>query len=67
MIKASKGDQKRNMELVVAAFEENYSRVLEFLPWKEQNEVKLSTPISIQSAEGSTISASPPKSGRDSD
>lgn len=42
MMKTYRSDQKYNMELIVAAFEENYQKILDYLPLNEQQTVKLS-------------------------
>lgn len=39
----SRRDPRKNMDLLVSAFEENYPRITAFLPWEEQLTTKLST------------------------
>ena len=67
MIKISKSNQKYNMELVVAAFQENYQQILDFLTLDEHPTLKLSNCTFRQFAEESTISLSPLIYGRDLD
>jgi hypothetical protein len=44
----SRHDSRKNMDLLVSAFEQNYSIIVAFLPWEEQLNVKLSTIAIIQ-------------------
>lgn len=61
----SRHDSRKNMDLLVSAFEQNYSIIVAFLPWEEQLNVKLSTIAIIQFAGEFTISVLQVKSGQD--
>lgn len=59
----SKITSQQRMDLFVSAFENNYSRILDFLPYAEQHQIKMSKPSTIQPAEGFITSASHATSG----
>lgn len=55
--KSDKHSSQARMDLFVAAFENNYSLILSYLPHAEQTRAKLSTSLLTQSAEAFTTSA----------
>lgn len=54
----SKTTSQQRMDLFVSAFENNYSRILDYLPYYEQHQIKMSKTSTIQPAEEFTTSVS---------
>ena len=59
----NKVTNQQRMDLFVLTFENNYSRILDFLPYAEQHQIKMSKTSTIQPAEEFTTSASHVTSG----